>query len=245
MYKPNAFQVSEGLAKIKKARSQFFSAKAALAVGNRVDAEQHARTSIRLYASAMNWLEEGADGFDLAHTEIHEVGLFCRQEFPFGCQVEKHGSDFMERCPLPLAHNRFGFSPSMTGNAICSICNADITECSHRPGEEYSIEAQRHPGGHCNICGDKHCTTHDVGVLCTARAIVIISKIYEIEEISLVNRPRNPDARIIASSLSRDQIERALGEHVPATGYLQCDKCLIPCQGLNYLPDSKVHDTEK
>lgn len=245
MYEPTAFEVSEGLAKIKKARALFFSAKAALAVGSCEDAEQYARTAIHVYASAMNWLEEGADGFDLAHTEIHDVGLYCRLMFPSGCRFKTQGTGFIQQCPLPLAHKRFGFSLSMTGNAICSICDTDVTECSHYPGHAYIIETRRHSGGRCNICGNERCETHVVGICYMACAFVIISKVYEMDEISLVSRPRIPDARLASISRSRDEVEHALGHPIPANGYLQCNKCLIPCDGFAYLPDSEMSGADK
>jgi hypothetical protein len=83
----------------------------------------------------MNWLEDTPE-FEIAHLELHTAGRFARENFAKGCRPEPKGDgSFVHRCPVFIAHKRFGFSIGATGNAICSICGGDASECPTFRGE--------------------------------------------------------------------------------------------------------------
>jgi hypothetical protein len=216
-----------------KARQASRSGRFAAQSGD-AEAEALLRASLKSYWSAMNWLE-GDPEFDLAHDELHDVGRAVRLRFVDGCRPEPQpDGGHIQRCPVALAHKRFGFSIGGTGNAVCSICGDDASECAHTPGRSYLVEAGRHKGW-CNICGEEACKSHDIGTKYDAEARVIITEM-QLREISIVSRPAHPDARLTKIDMSRGDVERELGR-LPSGAHLSCDKCLSSCQGFDYLPE--------
>lgn len=203
-------------------------ARHALGLGE-ASAETSARRSLESFRSAMDWLE-GEDGFDAAHAQLDAAGRFCREEFTSGCALEQTGGDFAVRCPVRLAHNRVGFSIGFYGNAICSICEGDASECPHRPGRVYEVPAATLLSARCNICAERQCDSHQVGRLYMAEARVIVTD-GTLEEVSLVGVPRQPDARIHLMTIPRRDLESLLGP-IPDDAIISCDHCLEPCPGL-------------
>lgn len=230
---PSEFHMTEGMKRLRKARSFAFSASRALAAGDPT-AEGFARSALDQFASAMNWME-GAAEFDLAHTELHEVGLMCYEHFGEGCRFAEVGPDFEQRCPAALVHSRFGFSPSMTGNAICSICDVDVSECPHRPGATYKVTAAVHASGRCNICAEQRCREHTPGEAYDAQVRITVTEVDHIEEISIVAKPRQPDARLRGVRIPRADFEAKLGHLIPVGAPLNCDRCAGECSGFSYL----------
>ncbi|MCY4435494.1 MAG: hypothetical protein OXE45_17695 [bacterium] len=51
-------------------------------------------------------------------------------------------------------------------------------------------------------------------------------------EVSLVSRPKQPDARIDSVSIIRDELERELGSEFRYGMPVSCDKCLQECNGM-------------
>jgi hypothetical protein len=193
-------------------------------------AESVGRRALAGFASAMNWLE-GSANFESAHIELHEVGRFCRNEFPAGCDLTTDGDDFAQTCPASLAHKRMGFSMGFTGNAICSICDSDVTECPHRPGYSYEVSAVKHADGRCNICGSEVCADHLAGQIYEAETRVSITEIYEIDHVALVSQPVQPDARLTSISITRKELESRLGHPIVEGQSVRCNQCLDECQG--------------
>lgn len=155
------------------------------------------------HRSAMDWSEGGPD-FDDAHLALDEVGAFARRNVPRGCQLTFDGSNYSQRCPVALAHNRVGFSPSMLIRAAdCSVCQADIEECDHIPGVTYEgIECHR------------------------------IIKDFEILDIFLVGNPAQPDARIQEITIPHEVLAERLGDEFQPGVPVVCDRCLTPCAGV-------------
>ena len=218
---------------LNDARRAFTSGRFAAQAGD-AEAEAFLRASLKSYWSAMNWLE-GDPEFDLAHDELHEAGRRARLLFSDGCRPEL-GSDggFIQRCPVVLAHKRFGLSIGGTGNALCSICDGDASECAHIPGRSYLVEAARIQG-RCNICSEDQCDSHDSGTSYNTDARVIITEM-KLREVSIVARPAHRDARMMEIKISRQDVERELGQ-LPPGAHLSCNKCLSDCAGLDFLPD--------
>jgi hypothetical protein len=232
------FKMAEGLRLLREARSAAFSSRTAQAAGDR-SAESHARTALERYASAMNWLE-GAAEFEVAHAELHTLGRICREHFPTGCRFAQVDEDFEQRCPVALVHSRLGLAPAIVGNAICSICDSDISECPHRPGNTYAVAAAVNSSGDCNVCGTQSCDQHIAGRTYDAEARVSITEVYDFEEVSLSANPRRPDARLRAVRISRRDFEAKLGKPIPPDAHVNCDHCLSECGGFNYFDEDAV-----
>lgn len=221
---------AQGLGRLRKARSLATSGRFALAAGDR-RAESILREAVEVYWSAMNWLED-AEEFDDAHREIHEAGRVLREEYSNGCRLgPRDDGSFAHTCPVFLSHKRFGMSPGFTGNAICSICYEDVSECLHIPGDTYDVVANRDPW--CNVCGDKSCSVHELGVKYEAETGIVVTEA-KLHEVSIVPRPAQPDARIREIPIDRAEVEASLGR-LPQGAFLKCDKCLSGCDGFDRL----------
>jgi hypothetical protein len=224
---------AQGLDKLREARHAMTSARFALAA-NDSSAEAHLLAAAEGYWSAMNWLE-GAEGFDTAHEEIHEVGRTIRANYAGSmCKLgPRDDGSFSHRCPVFLCHKRFGMSIGATSDSICSICYTDASECPHIPGESYEVVSSNDPW--CNVCGKTKCSTHEVGTRYDTEAGMVVTNAV-LHEVSIVARPAMPDARIREIPIDADAVEAAIG-HLPPHAYLKCDKCLDPCQGFDSLGD--------
>ena len=231
MRKPSSRQLEDGLMRLTQARSGAFSARTALASGDD-SAERHARRALVQYRAAMDRLEDSPE-FEVAHVEMDILGRLCRETWPDGCRFQPVGDDYAQDCPVAHAHTRIGLSPATLGNAICSVCGVDVTTCPHRPGDTVkAVVAARVGDGRCNIDGVTGCSVHEVGSTYDAEVRIIITHVHMIEEISLVLRPAQPNARIQRVTIPRSDFERALGHPLPAGAVPRCDRCLSGCGGL-------------
>jgi len=221
------FRVERGVQILTSAHSAMASLKAG-------GESPPARKVLAMFASAMNWLE-GTPHFESAHKQLHEAGRYVRQSSPSSCRLERNGTDFQQTCPVEVAHKRFGFSPRMTANAICSICASDITTCDHRRGAEYRVPAGTTRLGWCNVCADQNCEEHEPGIVYRTRANVVVTEVYEIIEISIVPIPQQPDARLAALPVSRSLLEESYGGPIPDEVDVTCNACHDECPGLDYL----------
>lgn len=97
-------------------------------------AEERCRTSLALFASAMNWLED-TEHFETAHRALDEAGAFVRRAF--GCTLHEEGGKYEQRCPVAIAHKRMGFSPEAIIKTECSICGQHDDYCPHIAGRVY------------------------------------------------------------------------------------------------------------
>jgi len=200
------------------------------------EAEEFARTALSLQYSAFNWLED-SEFEDEAHGELHEYGRQVRERFPDGCAMTWTGDAYEIRCPVVLCHKRFGFSPGfVVASRICTLCGLDASECDHSHSHWYEVSGGPGPAGICPVCHKEDCDD-DPQQTYVVRAGTLIKKIIRMDELSLVHRPRQPDARLAALPVSRAELEDALGpEFVYGVHAVFCHKCLSPCPGLDRLP---------
>jgi hypothetical protein len=91
--------------------------------------------------------------------------------------------------------------------AECSICKRDPEDCEHITGQPYGKE----------IC-----------IRVITRACLL--------EVSLVSRPNQPDARVHVMSISRSELETALGRSFRYGMPVSCDRCMGECDGMAELP---------
>lgn len=166
------------------------------------DSETQAREGLSVLRSAVDWLED-SPYFDGAHRRLDDAGQQVR--LTFGCYLAFDPEDGYSRtCPVDLAHTRVGISTGfIVEESECSICQKDPEDCDHITGQHY---------------GDETC----VRVITRA----------DLLEVSLVGRPRLPDARIHRVSVLQTELESALG---PAFRYgmtVSCDMCIRVCNGV-------------
>lgn len=160
---------------------------------------------------------EDTDDFQVAHVVIDNAGRFIRETF--GCQFVYEDDRYFNICPVSLSHNRTGFSPGYVVRSVeCSICRLDPENCEHITGRVYGQE--------------------------TCHRIVTAG---EILEVSIVARPRTPDARIEKMSISMQDLERRLPPGWRPGIPVNCDFCLTPCQGIAdpFLSDPTLSKHEK
>ncbi len=168
--------------------------------------ERQARKGLALLRSAMDWLEDTKD-FERAHERLDDAGRQVRTSF--GCHLSfEAASGYSQECPVALAHNRVGMSAGFIVDAAeCSICRQDPEDCDHITGQRY---------------GDETC----VRVVTQAKLL----------EVSLVARPKQPEARIQSVAISRNELQRALGAEFRFGVPVSCDRCLQACEGLTEVP---------
>lgn len=164
--------------------------------------ERRARRGLGILRSAVDWLED-SDQFDHAHKVLDDAGRRVRTTF--GCNLKFEPDEgYSQTCPVALAHTRVGCSTGfIIEESECSICGEDPEDCDHISGQLY---------------GDEVC----------ARLITEA----DLMEVSLVSRPRQPDARIQSVSITRDELESELGPEFAFGMPVSCDKCLRECNGM-------------
>jgi len=54
----------------------------------------------------------------------------------------------------------------------------------------------------------------------------------DVHEVSLVNKPAQPEARITQISISASELQAELGDGFVPGMEVSCDKCLRPCGGV-------------
>lgn len=142
--------------------------------------------------------------FDDAHVSLDEIGRLVRSTRPHLCVLTEDGDDFSQECPVALGHIRLGFSiGAEIEESHCSICEGDPWGCPHIPGQVYDGQS--------------------------TRRIITKAKLFEV---SLVDRPDFPDARITSRPVARADVEGAFGGPLPANARPVCDRCLTPCPGI-------------
>lgn len=157
--------------------------------------------------SIMDHTEEGSL-FDEAHRLLDTVGQLLHEHFPKShCSLNYEDGVYHQTCPVDLAHRRFGFSVGFTTkSAECSICGLDPQLCDHVRGFEYD------------------------GQKCYRRIIEL-----DLHEVSLVDRPKDPNARICTIPVPIKDLKRALGDSFQPGARVACNKCQHGCMGLVYL----------
>lgn len=165
--------------------------------------------------------------FDRSHTELHVAGDIVGGLF--GCVLE-FDDGWFDTCPTSLAHIPLGNSIGFDAAYACTVCQQDPSECEHFLGKVYAVTARPLDGGECSVCSELTCI-HEIGAeyrVSAGRTIVNA----HIREISLVNRPRDPLARITAREVDAKELEGLLG-HVPTGEDRVLDHtCMACCEGL-------------
>lgn len=220
--------------RLVRAEATLIEAESMLASGNS-DAENKARTALDGFASALNWADGGPFG-PAVHARMDHAGRWVRERF--GCQLHREGKEYFQRCPVALGHNRMGMSIGGLSLKVCSICGEDFSECPHRPGVEYIVEGGIGPLEWCRVCGERDACEHLANERYRASLIVIVVEM-QVEEVSIVDNPAFPDARITSMPYTLDDLRQTLGEDFEPGVDVACNRCLLECDGLSRRPSAK------
>jgi hypothetical protein len=194
-------------------------------------AEKCARASLDRVVRAFWWSEELPEEEPI-HELMHDLGRWVRQTF--GCTIIPKDGAYMETCPVSIAHRRMGMSIGFTAQRLCSLCGEDISECLHMPGTAYLVPGGIGPSGCCPVCLSETCTEHDSAHTYRVSPVAMIMDM-DLQEISLVPRPSQPEARLTAISMSSDDLREYLGPGFVVGMPLSCNKCLSGCWGFTTL----------
>lgn len=194
---------------------------------DRIEAEQLARSALGFYARSLDWAED-TEMESEAHELMDRAGRWVNATF--GCQITWNGSSYVRDCPVALAHNRIGLSVGGIAKRKCSLCGLDVSECDHLPGTAYLVPGGSEELGWCRICLAEQCD-HSADDIERVSMVSIIHEM-ELEEVSIVDKPAQPEARITALSLSTKSIRRSMGLTFVPGDAVPCDRCAGSCDGL-------------
>ena len=191
-------------------------------------AEQAGRDALHHLRNALNWAEDTNREEDV-HLQMDKGGKFIRESF--GCHFAFEDGTYYQKCPVALGHNRVGLSIGATATRICSLCGQDLSECEHLRGTAYLVPGGAQDLGHCRVCLSTKKCEHDPTK--TYRASVCAKLVnIELHEVSLVNKPAHPEARIQSVSISSKKLKEQFGGDFKIGMPVSCDKCLGQCDGL-------------
>ncbi|MHB0929033.1 MAG: hypothetical protein ACYC3W_08925 [Candidatus Nanopelagicales bacterium] len=193
------------------------------------DAERLARDGLQRFAWSLDWAESTTLEAQ-AHARLDEAGKWVAATF--GCLVARDGKTYSQTCPVALAHNRIGLSVGGTAERCCSLCGEDLSECEHLPGVTYQVPGGRPEGlDWCRVCALEACD-HSPDEIYPAQVVSIIVSM-KLEEVSLVGRPAQPEARLQSITLDTRDLVAQLGEAFIPGMDIKCERCLLACEGLN------------
>jgi hypothetical protein len=155
----------------------------------------------------------------------------------FGCHLAYESGTYHQRCPVAIAHKRIGMSVGFTvRRRICSICSDDWADCPHSPSELYDVPGGLDEAGRCQVCRKENCARHLCGQTYRVPPIAIVMEVEDLQEISLVAKPAQPDARLTSLPISTESLRAALGPSFTPGAPVSCDRCLRPCEGIEEFP---------
>jgi hypothetical protein len=208
------------------------------------DREASARQALTLEASALNWLED-SQWEEAIHDELHMMGRLTHARFPAGCHLEWTGGKYEHRCPVRIAHKRFGFSPSFrVAKKVCLICGGDASECPHLPSRLYPVVASRDDNDECTICRQSGCE-HEAGIEYMTRMTVEVREVLAMDHIAIVPRPVQPVARLTGIPVDTASLVEVLGAEFRPGMEVHCSLCELPCDGFDRMDsDPRLHGRE-
>lgn len=165
---------------------------------------------------------------DEAHSSVHRLGEIYGGLY--GCTFDYDDGIWYQECDVHLPHVPIANSMGFTCRYICTLCGEDASSCQHARGASYEVEVARAEGEVCSLCvhSRESCQHHD-GEIVTAVANVMITDI-DLREISLVNRARDPLARITSVEVGALELSKRVGR-LPVEGErVLCHTCMHPCQ---------------
>ena len=214
-----------------KKRSAWNVFRNSIDVATRDEIEPHIKRSEAAAVAALNYLEDHGLA-EVAHSAVHR-SAFIRRGF-FGCPITLRDDALWTECAFEMSHIRLGLSAGLLSEFDCSVCGQPVEDCDHAMGETYDRVATRDEAGRCSHCDATDCE-HEVGSVYPIRAYANAS-IVQAHEISIVNRPRYPQARFTAVTIGQGKEVDSQRRIAAELGRLVCDQCLGPCGGFREGP---------
>lgn len=186
-------------------------------------AEQAAIKSLDLVTRAF-WNAEDSELEEPLHDEMHRYGEHKRRSF--GCFLAYEGGNYHQRCPIAIAHKRFGMSVGFTVKSrVCSICGDELADCEHLLDELYEVPGGIGPAGVCPVCTNSECNDHSPDRLYKVGVVGVVKEA-QLHEISIVRKPSQPEARATSLPVDTRDFKEALGVGFTPGMAVTCDKCL-------------------
>ena len=197
-------------------------------------ADTAARSALDRAARAF-WWSEDTPLEDEQHQLMHKIGRWTRRNL--GCELHFDGSGYVQRCPVAIAHKRFGTSIGFTAKRICSLCDQDLSECEHLQDRMYWVRGGPQGDTPCRVCLEASCS-HRTDRLYRARVVSIVKDVEALRELSLVRRPAFPEARLTElPAVPAEEFVKKFGPEFRPGMEVVCDQCLGQCSGFDELPD--------
>ena len=209
------------------ARREFDAAKHWLHM-NRSKSEDHARRALRLGAEAY-WYAEPTELAEREHRTLHAMGRWTLANF--NCWLTFEDGHYSNSCPVSIAEVRLGFSPGFAARKMCSICDSDLSECPHIRGRLYWVRGTKHKNGRCRVCASESCKHRDDRLYRTC-VIGVIKEVDVLREVSIVDVPAQPLARLVKRPVELADIAAAFGPGFAPGIDVGCTSCSLPYRGL-------------
>lgn len=163
-----------------------------------------------------------------AHRLSHEIGDLVGGLF--GCRYKHQDGLWFDRCELSLMHVRMGVSAGFTATLRCSICRGDASECEHINGRHYTVSVQRGiDADRCDACSEA-CAHEDGGAYRFIAGTTFDD--IDLREVSLVERPRDPLARLTGREVDPEHLRADLGRNPEAWEHILHVGCIGRCEGI-------------
>lgn len=203
---------------------------------SRSAADKSARVALDRATRAFWWAED-TPMEEEQHRLMHRIGRWTRRNL--GCYLDFDGSGYKLRCPIAIAHKRFGFSVGFTAKRLCSLCDRDLSECEHLQSRLYWTRGGRRGDGPCRVCLRDSCR-HRADRLYRAHVVSVVKNVGALREISLVRRPVYPEARLTElPTISGAEFAARFGPDFRPSMPVSCDRCLGDCDGFDELPEGE------
>lgn len=224
-----AARISSTIQGYRTNANQHFASAAKEAKARRTrQADLHAREAIKAIVRAFWWAEDTA-AEEAQHKLMHRIGRWTRRNL--GCHVHFNGKSYEHVCPIRVAHKRMGLSIGYVTNPICSICGEELSECPHIRGRSYWVRGGTGPHGYCPVCMSTGACGHRSDRLYRASVVSIVTE-GEIREVSWVDRPGVPEARVLSLPIDTQRLLEHLPPQFRVGMPVNCDFCLMPCEGI-------------
>ncbi|MGH3556306.1 MAG: hypothetical protein ACRDTK_02095 [Mycobacterium sp.] len=191
------------------------------------EAEALARQALTEAAHAY-WFAEGTSGAGAEHEYLHQIGRWTCETFH--CEFAWDGTNHRTYCPVKVADKRLGFSAHFIAKRFCSVCDQDVSECSHRDNRFYWVKGDKTPSGMCRVCRSQDTCEHEPSKLYRAPRVRIVRDARLVEG-SFVDVPADPLCRLEYLPVETDELSRAVRRAFPDVPAF-CDHCLRPYHGL-------------
>lgn len=130
-------------------------------------------------------------------TRAHALGRRANRQFGWRVPFNSDIDGYLNKCGTLALHSRFGLSPGGTTTGRCSICGAADFGCDHISGRSYD------------------------GIRCHR----VITR-WNVDEVSIVRRPRDPRCYKIFSAQSLEDAEEDLGIAIAEGASIPCRHCM-------------------